>query len=269
MPDNEKEPSNETQPPLAQQPAPSLKPFNATSQPQRVACPKCSSIVLAGTQFCPICGGLLLSTGPRAWPIVTPRAAPRRRVRRKVGIALIIVLVVGIAGFAAYQQVGKYSERMYADQSPNQIQIVCFSTRNDNSTLSHSNGVYSGYTTFYLTLGLSNSANLVIDATWTLVVDVDSGFLIQRDTARFQLLSYGRAYPTFALRTTATQLNGQPLPAGSLRIVVTLDGTYKITGSYDTYNLTRHFAYDSSANTGSGPLAVLDLPLPDCSFLPR
>src|SRR6266852_147758 len=121
MSENENKPGNESRSDFAEQPSPTPEPSEATSQPQHIACPKCSALVLAGAQLCRVCGSQLPSTTSPSWPSASLSQHPRRNVRRIVGIALIAVLMIGVAGYVAYQQVGKYSERLYADQSLSQV----------------------------------------------------------------------------------------------------------------------------------------------------
>ncbi len=179
-----------------------------------------------------------------------------------VGIVLITLLVIGIVGYVVYQNVqqqvlfaAKNSEQNAANQAPSQLQITCFTVRNDNSHLSYSliSG-YSGYLIIYETFGVSNPTKFVMEVTWTLTVDFTSAKLVLISTAPFHLSTNGVAYPTFTFQITGAQYNNLPPNADFSQFSVTLDGSYAVTGAYSTYNLTQHSTYDTSTNTGSGSL---------------
>src|SRR6266545_1982916 len=145
---NENKIAGEGQPSPAQQPTSTPTPppqplANYSMQPQQVACPTCNTIVAVGTAFCPQCGSPIPSTLPPAWPVIPPAPAPKRNVALIIGIVLIAVLVIGIGGFAFYQnqqqlvlQAAKNTERDAANQSVNQLQPTCFTNRTDVSQLS-------------------------------------------------------------------------------------------------------------------------------------
>jgi len=230
-------------------------------QPQQVACPTCNTLVAVGTSFCPQCGSPIPSTAPPAWPIIPPAPAPKRNVALIVGIVLIAVIVIGIGGFAFYQnqqqlilQAAKNSDRDAANQSVNQLQPTCFSNRTDVSHLTHMNGVFYGYMTIYETFGISNPTRFAIDATWTLTIDFPGPNWVLTNAQTFHMATNETGYPTFAFQLTGNQLT-KLSPSTDLKTYsVTLDGSYLVTGTYATYTVNQHSTYDSSSNTGTGTI---------------
>ena len=263
---NENKVAGESQPGPVQQPTPPpttppQPPISFPVQPQQVACPTCHTMVAVGTAFCPQCGSPIPSTVPSGWPITPPAPAPKRNVALIVGIVLIVIIVIGIGGYAFYQnqqqlvlQTAKNTERDAANQAPNQLQATCFSNRTDVSNLSYSNGVFYGYATIYETFGISNPTRFAMDATWTLTVDFPGPRWVLTDTTPFHIVGSGTGYPTFAFRLTGNQLNNLNNMTDFKTYTVTADSSYLVTGTYATYTVTQHSTYDSSSNTGSGTL---------------
>ena len=265
---NENKITAEGRPPPVQQPtspptAPPQPPASLSMPPQQVACPTCHTIVAAGTAFCPQCGSPIPSTVPPAWPIIPPAPPPKRNVALIVGIVLIAVIVIGIGGYAFYQnqqqlvlQAAKNSEKNDANQSVNQLQPTCFSNRTDTSNLSYNttNRVFYGYLTIYETFGISNPTRFPMDATWTLTFDFPGPSWVFTDTQTFHIIADGVGYPTFVFRITATQLNNLTPTTDLKTFTATADSIYQITGTYATYTVTQHSTYDSSSNTGTGTI---------------
>src|SRR5260370_7868797 len=101
---NENKVAGESQPGPVQQPTPPpttppQPPISFPVQPQQVACPTCHTMVAVGTAFCPQCGSPIPSTVPSGWPITPPTPAPKRNVALIVGIVLILIIVIAIAGY--------------------------------------------------------------------------------------------------------------------------------------------------------------------------
>lgn len=258
--------AGETQPSAAPQPAPSAAPPSQLreylyQQPQQMVCPTCHTIVAVGTAFCPQCGSPIPNTSPPAWPITPPTPAPKRNVALIVGIVLIAVIVIGIGGYAFYQnqqqlilQAAKNSEKDAASQSINQLQATCFSNRTDVSQLSYSNGVFYGYATIYETFGLSNPTRFAMDATWTITIDFPGPAWVLNDMTTFHIGTNGTGYPTLTFRLSGNQLNNLNNMTDLKTYSVTLDGNYLVTGTYGTYTESQHSTYNSATNTGSGTL---------------
>ncbi len=263
---NENKVAGESQPGPVQQPTPPpttppQPPVSFPVQPQQVACATCHTMVAVGTAFCPQCGSPIPSTVPSGWPITPPAPAPKRNPALIVGIVLIAVIVIGIGGFAFYQnqqqlilQAAKTSDRGAANQSVNQLQNTCYSNRTDVSNLSYSNGVYYGYATIYETFGIYNPTRFAMDATWTITIDFPGPNWVLTTSSPFHLVATGTGYPTFALRITDTQLNNLTPTTDFKTYTVTLDSSYLVTGTYATYTVTQHSSYDSSSNTGTGTI---------------
>jgi len=260
---NENKVTGESQPVPVQQPTPPpttppQPPVSFPVQPQQVACPTCHTMVAAGTAFCPQCGSAIPSTVPSGWPITPPAPAPKRNVALIVGMVLIVI-IIGIGGFAFYQnqqqlvlQAAKNTERDSANQVPSQLQATCFSNRTDVSTISMSNGVLYGYATVYETFGISNPTRFAIDATWTITIDFPGPSWVLTTSSPFHLSATGTGYPTFAFRLTSTQLNNLTPTTDLKTYTVTVDESYLVTGTYATYTVTQHSTYNSSSNTGTG-----------------
>ena len=214
-------------------------------QPQQVACPTCNTLIAVGTAFCPQCGSPIPSTVPPGWPVIPSAPAPKRNVAIIVGIVLIAVIVIGIGGFAFYQnqqqlvlQAAKNSEKDAANQSVNQLQATCFSNRTDISNLSYSNGVFYGYATIYETFGISNPTRFAMDATWTINADFPGPSWVLTDTSPFHIVASGLGYPTLAFRLSGNQLNNLNNMTDFKTYSVTLDASYLVTGTYATYTVT-------------------------------
>ncbi len=267
MSDNsENKVAGESQPSPVQQPTPPptpplQPPASFSLSPQQVACPTCHTVVAAGTAFCPQCGSPIPSTVPPAWPVIPLAPAPKRNVALIVGIVLIAIIVIGIGGFAFYQnqqqlilQAAKVSDRDAANQSVNQLQNTCYSNRTDTSALSYSYGVFYGYATIYETFGIYNPTRFPMDATWSITIDFPGPSWVLTTTQPFHLVATGTGYPTFAFRITATELNNLTPTTDLKTFTVTVDSSYLVTGSYATYTVTQHSTYDSSSNTGTGTI---------------
>ena len=263
---NENKVAAEGQPSSVQQPTPPptpppQPPASFSMPPQQVACPTCHTIVAAGTSFCPQCGSPIPSTVSPAWPVIPPAPAPKRNVALIIGIVLIAVIVIGIGGFAFYQnqqqlvlQAAKNAERDAANQSVNQLQPTCFTNRTDVSQLSYINGVFYGYLLVYETFGVSNPTRFSMDATWSITFDFPGPGWVFTDRSPFHLSAHGTGYPTFAFRITSTQLNNLAPGTDFSKYSATLDGSYSVTGTYATYTVTQHSTYDSSSDTGTGTI---------------
>jgi hypothetical protein len=178
-----------------------------------------------------------------------------------VGIVLIAIIVIGIGGYAFYQnqqqvilQAAKNSDRDAANQSVNQLQNTCFSNRTDTSTLSYSNGVFYGYATIYETFGIYNPTRFPMDATWSITIDFPGPSWVLTTTQPFHLVAAGTGYPTFAFKVTSTELNNLTPTTDLKTFTVTVDSSYLVTGTYATYTLTQHSTYDSSSNSGTGTI---------------
>jgi hypothetical protein len=263
---NDNKVADESRPSPVQQPTPapapaSQPPLGYPNVPQQVACPTCSTIVAVGTAFCPQCGSPIPSAVPPAWPGIQPAPAPKRNVALIVGIILIAIIVIGIGGYAFYQnqqqlvlQAAKSSEKDAANQSINQLQATCFSNRTDVSNLSYSNGVFYGYMTVYETFGISNPTRFAMSATWTLTFDFPGPSWVLTDTQTFHLVANGIGYPTFAFRLTGNQLTNLTNSTSLKTFTATVHGSYLVTGTYATYTVTQHSTYNSSSNTGTGTI---------------
>jgi hypothetical protein len=271
---NENKVAGEGQPTPAQKPTPpptlpQQPPANFSMQPQQVACPTCNTLVAVGTAFCPQCGSTIPSTVPPGWPVIPSAPAPKRNVALIVGIVLIAVIVIGIAGFAFYQnqqqlvlQAAKNSEKDAANRSVNQLQAKCFSYSVDLSHITNLTGTPNGYMTISETFGIFNPTRFVMDATWTLTIDFPGPAWVLAASSAFHLSANGTGYPDLLFQVTAAQLSN--LHGASLsNFSVTLDGTYTATGIYSTYHLTQHSTYDSTSNTGTGTLGASGS-LPKC-----
>ncbi len=271
---NENKVAGESQPAPAQQPTPPpttppQPPVSFPVQPQQVACPTCHTMVAVGTAFCPQCGSPIPSTVPSGWPITPPAPAPKRNVALIVGIVLIAIIVIGLGGYAFYQnqqqlilQAAKNSERDSANQAVNQLQAKCFSSSVDYSHLSNVTGTPSGYLTISETFGIFNPTRFVMDATWTFTLDFLGPAWVLTASSPFHIPTNGTGYAELPFKVTAAQLinlHGADLS----RYTATLDGTYTAIGTYGTYNLTQHSTYDSGSNTGTGTLGASGS-LPKC-----
>jgi hypothetical protein len=220
-------------------------------------------MVAVGTAFCPQCGTPIPSTVPPLWPTAPTAPAPRRNVALVVGIVLIAIIIVGIGGYAFYQnqqqlvlQAAKNSEKDAANQSVNQLQPTCFSNSTDVSNLSYNSTsrIFSGYMVVYETFGISNPTRFLIDATWTLTFDFTGPRWALTDTQTFHMSANGVGYPRFAFRVTSTQLNSLTPTTDLKTYTATVDSNYRVTGTYATYTVTQHQTYDSSSNTGTGTI---------------
>jgi len=161
-------------------------------------------------------------------------------------------------------QAAKTSDRNAANQSINQLQPSCFSIRVDSSTLYGSQGSYSAYRTVYETFGISNPTRFAMDATWALTLNYPAVGWVLADTETFHLSVNGTAHPIFGYRISGSQLNNLPPNPNLNTFKVTLDGTYVVTGTYETYLLTQQSNYDSSTMSGNGFLATGSSNLPSC-----
>ncbi len=243
--------------------------YGVQPQAQQATCPICFTTVALGTQFCPQCGSAI---PPPTWAPIPAAAPPSKRpVKLIVGIVLIALLLVGVGGFALYNnaqeqilQAAKASDRNAANQSINQLQPTCLSVRTDSSTLYGSPGSYSGYRTVYETLGINNPTKFAMDATWALTLKYPSVGWVLADTESFHLSASGTAHPIFSYRVSGSQLNNLPPNPNLTTFTVTLNGTYVVTGSYATYLLTQQSNYDSSTQSGNGFLASGSTNLPSC-----
>ncbi len=200
-----------------------------------------------------------------------PPPPPKSRAGLVIGIVLVVVLVVGLVGYLAYQvnqqqifSAARNSEQNAASQGINQLQITCFTVRNDTSHLSYSpTSGYSGYAVIYETFGVSNPTRFVMDVTWTLTIDYISVGWVLTSTAPFHVSTGGVAYPAFAFQVTGSQFNSMPANPDFSNFRTTLDQSYAVTGKYDTYSLTQRSTYDSSTNSGAGYLGS-SASLPPC-----
>jgi hypothetical protein len=271
---NENKVADEGQPSPVQPPTPapapaSQPPFGYSAQPQQVACPVCATVVAIGTSFCPQCGSPIPSAVPPAWPGIQPAPAHKRNVALIVGIVLIAIIVIGIGGYAFYQnqqqlvlQAAKNSERDAANQAASQLQAKCFSSSVDYSHLSNMTGTPSGYMTISETFGVFNPTKFVMDATWTFTLDFLGPAWILTASSPFHIPTNGTGYAELPFKVTAAQLIN--LQSADLsKYTATLDGTYIAIGTYGTYNLTQHSTYDSASNTGTGTLGASGS-LPKC-----
>jgi type II secretory pathway pseudopilin PulG len=201
-------------------------------------------------------------------PYTTPLSPRKSRVGLIIGIVLVVVIVIGLGGYFAFQngqqqiaQAAKDSEQTAANQGINQLQITCFSARTDNSTLYYYYGTgFSGYETTYETFGVYNPTRFAMGITWTMTFNFPSVGWVLADTESFQLTSGATAHPIFAFRVTGSQLNSLPPNPDLSRYTATVDGSYNVAGTYATYSLTQHQSYNSSTNFGSGVGSTSGLP---------
>lgn len=251
--------SGENQPSQVPRPAITPLPATAPAQPQEVTCPNCLTSVPMGIPLCPKCGNAL----PPTWPAVPTSPPPHKpRIALIIGILLIVLLVAGVAGFVVYRnvqqqvlQAAKNIEQIAANQAPDRLQITCLTVQTDGSHLSYSPyGGFSGYATVSETFGVSNPTKFAMDVTWTITVNYTSIRLVLSSTASFQLPTNGTARPTFSFTITGHQYNALPPNPDFSSFIVTADGTYALTGTYGTYDLTQQATYDTSTNTGTSIL---------------
>lgn len=208
-----------------------------------------------------------------AYSSVPTPSSRRKTLLIVLGVVLIVLIVLGVGGYMLYQQNqarilqdAKNSEANAAKYAPYNLQTTCFSNRTDDTHLSYSvtNGfkTYYGYATVYETLGFFNPTRFPIDATWTVTLDYPSARWVLTDVEGFHLASNGTAYPVFAFTVTAYTLNNTPANANFSIYHATIDGTYRVMGTYATYDASTHDTYDSTTggNTGNGPGSQNNLP---------
>ena len=251
---NENPPASPSEPTLAPTPIP--------VPVQQVGCPNCLTLVPAGTPICPKCGYSIPPIGPL---IPAPSAPHKSRLPLIIGIILVILLVGGVAGYMFYNnqqqqvlQAAKNTEQAAANQAPDQMQFTCLAVTTDMSHLTVDPYYHtaSGYMLVNEKFGLRNPTRFPIDAKWAMTIDYTSVNLILSTTTPFHLPANGVAYPVLAFQITAAQLTSLTSNPDLSKFTVTLDGTYAVTGTYSTYNLSQHATYDSATATGTGTLAA-------------
>lgn len=160
-------------------------------------------------------------------------------------------------------QDAKRSEATDANNAPYNLQVTCFSNRTDDTHLTYSvtNGYYTyyGYATVYEKFGVYNPTRFAMDVTWTITIDYPSAGWQLSDRQTFHESTNGTAYPEFSFTITGYQLTITPTHAN---FTVAIDGSYRVIGTYATYDPTTHETYDSATagNTGNGPGSQNNLP---------
>lgn len=220
------------------------------------ACPNCFYSVPYGVPICPNCNTVM----PVFSPTLVPPQAPlpkKSNTRLIVAIVLVALIVVGVlasTGYALYQNGQRAADRSAALEAPNKLQSTCVTSTLDNSTLYYSGYAYSGYERFVYVMGIYNPTPYSMDVslTFTLVFPRVNWNLVSSNSI-FRLPSNSLGQAHFAFVISASLLNNLPANPDFSGSTVTLDGTYSVTGTYDTYSVTQHQTVAGSSGTSTLP----------------